>query len=278
MSQAGLLTGGSGGGGSGDVNGPGSSTVGDIVTWNNTAGTAIADSGVAFPINVANGGTGQTTLTNHGVLVGAGTTAITQLAAGTANQVLQSGGASANPAYSTATYPATTTANQILYSSATNTITGLATANNGTLITSASGVPSLLANGTTGQVLTATTGSPPSWAAASSGGIIWTAITASQTLAVNNGYVCIASGGALSLALPATAAVGSTFTVSLDGATSWTITQGSGQKIRFGNVQTTSGAGGSLASTAQGDTVTFICSVANNNFNVISSMGNITVV
>jgi hypothetical protein len=36
-----------------------------------------------------------------------------------------------------------TTANQLLYSSATNTIAGLATANNGVLITSASGVPSI---------------------------------------------------------------------------------------------------------------------------------------
>tara|TARA_R110000868_G_scaffold136519_2_gene349500 strand:+ start:1035 stop:2888 length:1854 start_codon:yes stop_codon:yes gene_type:complete len=56
-----------------------------------------------------------------------------------------------------------TTANEILYSSATNTIAGLATANNGVLITSNSGVPSLLANGSTGQILTATASAPPSW-------------------------------------------------------------------------------------------------------------------
>jgi hypothetical protein len=56
---------------------------------------------------VAGGGTGRTSLTNHGVLVGATTSAITQLAAGSAGQVLQSGGASADPAYSTATYPST---------------------------------------------------------------------------------------------------------------------------------------------------------------------------
>jgi len=70
---------------------------------------------------VAGGGTGRTTLTNHGVLVGAGTTAITQLAAGSAGQVLQSGGASADPAYSTATYPSTAgTAGNILKSDGTN--------------------------------------------------------------------------------------------------------------------------------------------------------------
>lgn len=34
---------GGGGGGSGDVNGPGSSTVGDLAIWNNTTGTLLAD-------------------------------------------------------------------------------------------------------------------------------------------------------------------------------------------------------------------------------------------
>jgi hypothetical protein len=72
---------------------------------------------------VAGGGTGQVTLTNHGVLVGAGTTAITQLSAGTAGQVLQSGGASADPAYSTATYPSTAgTSGNVLTSNGTNWI------------------------------------------------------------------------------------------------------------------------------------------------------------
>lgn len=60
----------------------------------------------------------------------------------TARQMLQSG-ASAAPAWSTATYPATTTINQLLYSSATNTVAGLATANNSVLATDAGGVPSL---------------------------------------------------------------------------------------------------------------------------------------
>lgn len=60
----------------------------------------------------------------------------------TASQVLLSG-ALTSPSWSTATYPATTLANQLLYSPAANTITGLATANNGVLITSNTGVPSI---------------------------------------------------------------------------------------------------------------------------------------
>ncbi len=93
-------------------------TLGTIVsgTWN---GTTIA---------VANGGTGRTSLTNHGVLIGATTSAITQLAAGTAGQILQSGGASADPAYSTATYPSTAgTSGKILISDGTNVISSTPT-------------------------------------------------------------------------------------------------------------------------------------------------------
>lgn len=83
---------------------------------------------ISLPVTVANGGTGRTTLTNHGVLVGATTTAITQLAAGSAGQVLQSGGASADPAYSTATYPATAgTSGKILISDGTNIVSSTPT-------------------------------------------------------------------------------------------------------------------------------------------------------
>lgn len=85
-----------------------------------------------------------TGLTNHAVLVGAGTSTITKIGpTATAGQVLQSSGSSADPAFSTATYPVTTTANQILYSSATNTVSGLSSANNGVLTTSGAGVPSI---------------------------------------------------------------------------------------------------------------------------------------
>src|SRR5678810_502056 len=40
---------------------------------------------------VAGGGTGATTLTNHGVLLGQGTSAIVAIAAGSAGQILRSG-------------------------------------------------------------------------------------------------------------------------------------------------------------------------------------------
>src|ERR1700752_1716240 len=108
-----------------------------------------------------------TGLTNHAVLVGAGTTTITKVGpSATAGQVLQSGGASADPSYSTATYPTTsgttgtilrsngtnfvnttaiypttTTVNRILYSSATNTISEITAAAISILSTDGSSVP-----------------------------------------------------------------------------------------------------------------------------------------
>lgn len=105
----------------------------------------------------------------------------------------------------------------------------------------------------------------------------WSVIGASQALAVNKGYICT-TGAALSLSLPASSAVGNTIAVALKGSTSWTITQGAGQTIHIGSSSTTVGAGGTLASTATGDTITFVCMVANTTWICTSVVGNITVV
>lgn len=92
---------------------------------------------------IANGGTNGTDAADNGGIVYSNASQYKILAhTTTANQVLLSANATA-PAWSTATYPATTTVNQILWSNATNTITGLATANSGVLITSGGGVPSI---------------------------------------------------------------------------------------------------------------------------------------
>jgi hypothetical protein len=132
---------------------------------------------------------------------------------------------------------------------------------------------------TAGFVLTSNgVAADPSFQAAAKGVNTWNVIGASQTLAVQNGYFCT-TGAALSLALPAVSALGDTITVVLDGSTSWTITQpNAGTRIRIANNQTTLGVTGSLASTAQGDTVTLICETANARWVVVPSfIGNITV-
>lgn len=170
----------------------------------------------------------------------------------------------------------TVTNHSPLIGGAGNTITSLGPLTNGQLIIGNTG------NDPTAATLTAGTGIMITNAAGSitidsSGGVNWQTVGASQALVANNGYICT-SGAALSFSLPAVSALGSTISITLDGSTSWTITQAAGQQIRFGSSQTTLGAGGSLASTAQGDTITMVCSVANTRWNVISSIGNITVV
>jgi hypothetical protein len=112
---------------------------------------------------------------------------------------------------------------------------------------------------------------------ATGAGLKWNAIGVGGALVVNNGYVCTA-GAALSFSLPAVSAAGDVVALSLDGATSWTITQAAGQQIRFGAIQTTLGVVGTLSSTNAGDTVTLVCSVANTLWNVISCIGTLSAV
>lgn len=114
--------------------------------------------------------------------------------------------------------------------------------------------------------------------AISGSGLTWSTISASQALATNNGYICISPGGALALSLPAASSRGDVIEITLDGATSFAITQGAGQSIRIGNLTTTAGVGGSLTTTMQGDSIYLVCQTANLKWNVLSSMGNFTVV
>jgi len=107
---------------------------------------------------------------------------------------------------------------------------------------------------------------------------MWNEVTGtSSAIAVNNGY--IANNGALvTLTLPATAALGSVIEVCGKGAGGWLIAQNAGQTVHFGASNTTTGVGGSLASSLQYDAVRMVCITANTDFVVLSSIGNLTVV
>lgn len=140
-------------------------------------------------------------------------------------------------------------------------------------------VPALNVLNVLGAAGTTTTGAGNTITITVSGsGLSWNTISASQMLVPDNGYFCVSPGGALSLALPAVSALGDEIEVTLDGATSFSITQGAGQQIRIGNLATTAGVGGSLTSTQQGDSVRLVCQTANLKWNVMSSMGNPTIV
>lgn len=103
----------------------------------------------------------------------------------------------------------------------------------------------------------------------------WNPAATSGALAVENGY--IVEAGAQSFSLPPAAAVGDEIALMLHAGTSWTITQGAGQSIRVGVNLSTVGVGGSVASTAVGDTIWLICTTANLSFMALSSTGALNV-
>lgn len=111
------------------------------------AGTGLDKTGNTIsllnPVALNLGGTNAALTADLGGIVYSTASALAILAStATAGQMLRSG-SSAAPTWSTTVWPNTVTANNLLYASGTNTVAGLATANNGVLVTSAGGVPSI---------------------------------------------------------------------------------------------------------------------------------------
>lgn len=113
--------------------------------------------------------------------------------------------------------------------------------------------------------------------AVSADAVVWSVITADQTAAVNSGYLTN-KATTLTLTLPTTAAVGTKIRVSGMNSGGWKIAQNASQIIHFGKSDTTTGTGGYIQSTLTRDSVELLCCVANTEWNVISSVGNITIV
>jgi hypothetical protein len=108
-------------------------------------------------------------------------------------------------------------------------------------------------------------------------GITWNTLTASGTASGDNGYI-LNSNSNLTLSLPFTASVGKIVRVSGLGSGGWTISQVAGQKIHFGNIDTTLGLSGSLSSTHTRDAIEMVCCVLNSEYNIVGSIGNINIV
>lgn len=108
----------------------------------------------------------------------------------------------------------------------------------------------------------------------------WTEVTGtSQSMSVQNGY--IANNAALvTLTLPATAAIGDALRILGKGVGGWKIGINATQQILFGNLSSTVGTSGSLASTHQNNCIELICITSGTAtvWQVASSVGNITVV
>lgn len=163
--------------------------------------------------------------------------------------------------------------------SGTATATGQFNAN-GQLIIGGVAAPNM-AVGTlsAGAGISITNGQNSITIASAGGGTSWKVINAPQVMVAGEGYFVDTSGGPITLTLPPTAVLGDHFKIyNLSAANQVTIAQNAGQQIRIASAATTAGAGGTLGTTAAGDSLEIVCSVANNNFNVVSLIGNITVV
>lgn len=171
---------------------------------------------------------------------------------------------------------ATVTQHSALVGGAANAITSVAMTNGQLLIGSTGADPVAAALTSTGATITFTTGPGTLNLEAVSSKMTWSVITANQAAAVNNGYICN-KAGTLALTLPSTSAVGDLISITgMNTALGWSLAYTTNQQIFFGNSSATITTG-SLASAATRDSVTLVCIIANLTWNVINSVGNITV-
>ena len=171
----------------------------------------------------------------------------------------------------------TLTQYSLLLGGATNAIGNLGVLTNGQLAIGSTGADPVAATLTAGTGIGITNAAGSITVAATGGGITWTEVTGtSQAADVNNGYIGN-NAGLVTVTLPDTAALGSVVRVVGKGAGKWKIAQNAGETIYFGSSTTTTGATGYLQATAVYDCIYLLCTVANTDWTVMSSMGNITV-
>lgn len=176
------------------------------------------------------------------------------------------------------------TNHSLLLGGASTTLTNLGVATNGQIPIGSAAADPVLATITAGTGISVTNGAGSiTIATTGSAGLGWTSTAATTiALAANTGYITTA-GTAITATLPtASSIVGTAIGFLVSGAGTVTIAQGTGQQIRFGNQTTTSGATGTLTSTAQGDALVLICTTAASGsagaWQCLNSVGNWTVV
>lgn len=163
---------------------------------------------------------------------------------------------------------------------ASNGLTSLGPLTDGQLIIGSTGASPVAASISAGTGITVTPGAGTITIATSLSVLTWSVITADQAITVSNGYICN-KAGLLTLTLPATPTAGQVFAVTgMNTAVGWRIAQNANQQIFMGTSSTTIGVSGYIESINIRDSVYLVCTVggASANWNVINSMGNITIV
>lgn len=172
---------------------------------------------------------------------------------------------------------ASPTAHTLPVAEGTSAMNFLGPLTNGQLLIGSTGADPTPATLTAGSGITVTNAAGAITISSNFSGLTWNAVTTtSATMVAENGY--LANNAALvTLTLPTTAAQFTSIIVDGQGAGGWKIAQNALQSINFSSTPTTTGVSGSLASINQYDSVTLLCVVANTTWNVIASVGNITV-
>jgi len=172
----------------------------------------------------------------------------------------------------------TLTQNSSLVGGAANAIVSLGVATNGQLVVGSTGAQPVLAALSAGAGISVTNGAGTITVAAVGGGTTWTDVAGvAQAIVANNSYTAN-NAGLVTLTLPVAMVYGSVVEICGKGAGGWLLAQQAGQTIYYGSSTTTPGAGGSIASTGQYDSIKIVCTVADTTFTVIAAVGNHTIV
>lgn len=110
-------------------------------------------------------------------------------------------------------------------------------------------------------------------------GFTWAVTTVNASAVAGNGYIAN-KAGLLTMTLPASGSIGDIIEITgINTAVGWRIAQNANQQIFFGTASTTVGIAGYIEATAIRDSVRLVCVVsgASTVWNVLSSLGNITV-
>lgn len=158
------------------------------------------------------------------------------------------------------------------------TATEIGPLTNGQLLVGSTGVAPVAAAITAGAGISVTNAAGSITITATGGAFTWTTVTAAtQTLAVENGYVGN-RGTSITYTLPVTASVGESIQITNIGAGLPIIAQNAGQSINFTASTTTVGVGGSLTAVDQFASMELVCVVTDTTWSVVDAAGSWTIV
>jgi hypothetical protein len=243
-----------------------------------TGGAHTLNIDVAAPLNVAHGGTGATSLTAHGVLLGEGTSAITPTAAGTTGQVLI-GSTGADPAFGALGVNSALTAHGVLLGENNSAIVATTAGTNGQVLLGSTGADPAFGTLTTSTGLAFTTGAASLAINTTGGGLKANAEAGAGPFsgATQNSYV-FAEAAQTTVSLPTTSAVGDFFLVCGTNANTggWVVSQAAGQQIFNATNHSTSGATGTISTAAANTSALLVCTAANTTWIAIATVGTVT--